>query len=222
MEYRQMTSKTTLTALTLAAVLGVAAYTALPAGAQDGDMGMGDSSRMPPFETVDADKDGKITPAEIAALRKATVLGSDSNGDGKLSAEELTAQQVRGMTERAAARSARMILMLDVDGDGLLSVEEMAAGPGPMRMFDRLDTDGDGAITKAEADAATERMQGRQQGNDREGRGHQGRGHDGQSGKGRGGHGEGGHGEGNGHHGGQGSGGGMGQGNGSSDDDGSN
>jgi Ca2+-binding EF-hand superfamily protein len=216
-----MTSKTTLTALTLAAVLGVAAYTALPAGAQDGGMGMGmgmaDNSRMPPFETADADKDGKITPAEIAALRKATVLGSDANADGKLSAEELTAQQVRSMTERAAARSARMILMLDVDGDGLLSVEEMAAGPGPMRMFDRLDSDGDGAITKAEADAAAERMQGRQGGKDRDGRNHNGRGHGEHGGEGQDGRGQGG-----GHHGGQGSGGGMGQGNGSSDDDGSN
>ena len=95
-----MTSKTTLTALTLAAIMGVAAYTALPAGAQDSGMGMGDNARMPPFETVDADKDGKITAAEIAAHRKATVLGSDTNGDGKLSAEELTARQVRQMTER--------------------------------------------------------------------------------------------------------------------------
>jgi Ca2+-binding EF-hand superfamily protein len=215
-----MTSKTTLTALTLAAILGVAAYTALPAGAQDGGMGMGmpEHGQMAAFETADADKDGKVTPAEIAALRKANVLGTDTNGDGKLSAEELTAQQVRAMTERATARSARMILMLDVDGDGLLSVEEMAAGPGPMRMFERMDADGDGAITKAEADAATERMQGREGREGREGRGHQGRGHGGKDGQKQGG----------GHHGGQGSGGGMGSGggqgsgNGQGSDDSSN
>lgn len=177
-----MTSKTTLTALTLAAILGVAAYTALPAGAQDGGMGMGEAAPMPPFETADADKDGKITPAEIAGQRKAMILGTDANGDGKLSAEELAAGQIRMMTERANARSARMILMMDVDGDGLLSVEEMAAGPGPMRMFDRLDTDGDGAISKPEADAMAERMQGRQGG---KGRGHGGK--DGKHGGGQGG-----------------------------------
>ena len=84
-----MTSKTTLTALALAGALGVASYTALPSGAQDGglEMGLADGARMPPFDTVDADKDGKITAAEIAALRKATVLGTDTDGDGKLSAE---------------------------------------------------------------------------------------------------------------------------------------
>jgi len=72
-----MKSKATLTALTLAAILGVAAYTSLPAGAQDGDMGMGmgmgQGSAMPDFDTLDADKDGKVTPAEIAEYRKATV-----------------------------------------------------------------------------------------------------------------------------------------------------
>lgn len=172
-----MTSKTTLTALTLAAILGVAAYTALPAGAQDGGMGMGmgEAAPMPPFETLDADKDGKITPAEIAGQRKAMILGTDANGDGKLSAEELAAGQIRMMTERANARSARMVVMMDVDDDGLLSVEEFAAGPGPMRMFDQLDTDGDGAISKPEADAMAERMQGRQGG--------KGRGHGGKDGK---------------------------------------
>lgn len=203
-----MKSKATLTALTLAAILGVAASTSLPAGAQDGGMGMGmgQESVMPDFDTLDADRDGKVTPAEIAEHRKATVLGADANGDGKLSADELTAQQVSRMTERAAARSARMILMMDVDGDGLLSVEELAAGPGQMRMFDRMDADGDGAITRAEADAAAERMQGRQDRGEGRGKG-EGRGH---GGKGGGHHG--------GHHGGQGGqGGGMGNGPGADD-----
>jgi Ca2+-binding EF-hand superfamily protein len=110
------------------------------------------------FDQLDADKDGKVTEAEIAASRAARVKAADANGDGLMSAEELAAMQLAEMTERATAMAAEMIARMDSDGNGLLSAAEMAARPGPARLFDRIDTDGDGAISRAEADAAAEKM----------------------------------------------------------------
>jgi hypothetical protein len=119
------------------------------------------------FDALDADKDGKVTEAEIEAARTARVTTADANKDGLMSAEELAAMQLAEMTARANAMAAEMITRMDSDGDGLLSVAEMAAGPGPARFFDRVDTDGDGAISRAEADAAAEMMADRRGGDRR-------------------------------------------------------
>lgn len=119
------------------------------------------------FDQLDADKDGKVTAAEIEAARTARVTAADANKDGLMSADELAAMHLAEMTERANAMAAEMISRMDSDGDGLLSVAEMAAGPGPARFFDRADTDGDGAISRAEADAAAEKMADRRGGDRR-------------------------------------------------------
>lgn len=110
------------------------------------------------FAAIDADKDGKITQAEIDAHRAAQAKALDTDGDGLLSAEELAAMHLQNATTRANDRAARMIERMDSDGDGKLSAAEMAARPMPARMFDRLDTDKDGAITEAELAAARDRM----------------------------------------------------------------
>ncbi len=173
-----------LTAATLAALVAATLTTALPAAArgpgmgqgiiQEGMMGAGMRGQGPflmlEFDAIDTDKDGKITVAELDAHRAAAVVGTDANNDGKLSAEELAAQDLRMMTERANTRAARMIETLDTDGDSLLSAAEMAARPMPDRIFDRLDADGDGAITKAEAETARTRMAERMEGGRRHGK----------------------------------------------------
>ena len=79
----------------------------------------------------------------------------DSNGDGKITAEELPEQ-------------AQRILQMDRDGDGVITREEISQGPpggrfgqgrgmapgGPgeraERMFEELDSNGDGRVTKEE------------------------------------------------------------------------
>ncbi len=110
------------------------------------------------FDTVDADKDGKVTPAEVTAARAARFAAADANADGKLDRAELAAQAQKMMAERMAARA---LDMLDADRDGALSAEEMADGPGMgSRMFTRIDADKDGALTRAEVDAARENMRG--------------------------------------------------------------
>ncbi|MBC2837091.1 EF-hand domain-containing protein [Gemmobacter straminiformis] len=122
-----------------------------------GGEGMGPMAQFD-FAAIDADKDGKITQAEMTAWRASQVIGVDADKDGKLSADELKAMHMARMEERAANMATQMIERLDVDGDGLLGVEEMAARPGPAMMFDRIDADGDGAVTQEEVDAARAAM----------------------------------------------------------------
>ncbi|MES2843624.1 MAG: calcium sensor EFh [Pseudomonadota bacterium] len=156
-----------LTAVLLAAVTGAALSTAALADnrmGMGGQMGMGDQMGMGErgmgfdFAAVDADKDGKITQAELDAFRTAEVTAVDTNADGKLSAEELTAMHVARMTERATAMAAQMVERMDSDGDGLLTAAEMATRPGPAMLFDRFDADSDGAVTEAEIEAARSKM----------------------------------------------------------------
>lgn len=163
MEIRMFTNNTKLLLLTTAVALGLSGA-ALAAGP-----GMGDGAG--PFamklEAMDADKDGKVTEAEIDAFQAARIAAADADGDGLMSASELSAMHLAQMSERAEAMAARMIEEFDADGDGKLSGAEMAARPMPARMFGRIDTDNDGAITQEEVDAAMEKMEGR-----RGGRGH--------------------------------------------------
>lgn len=164
----------------VAALMGAAAY------AQDvmPEPGMGKGMAFD-FAALDADKDGKVTQAEVDAFHAAKVKAADTNADGKLSAEELAAMQMAAMQQRAADRAAKMITKLDTDADGMLSVAEMAARPGAGRMFQMMDTDSDGAITQAEADAAQQAMQDHRGG--KQGKGGHGKGGHGKDGHGMGG-----------------------------------
>lgn len=111
------------------------------------------------FEVLDADGDGKVTPAELEAQKAARFKASDTNGDGMLSVEEMVEQSKRQATERRTQRVKQMVERLDSDGDGMLSVSEMEAmGKGRQAakgegMFKRLDADGDGAISAKEYEA---------------------------------------------------------------------
>lgn len=165
--------KSTKTALAILSVAGALFATATLAQMGPGEgmgqgmgggmgEGMGDGMRggqmlMDQFDLIDADKDGKITAAELAAHRQARFTAADANADGKLDADELTAFHTAQMAERMATRTGRMMQWLDANGDGALSADEMPDGPSAERLA-RLDADGDGAISKAEAQAAMERM----------------------------------------------------------------
>ncbi|MCU0899018.1 MAG: histidine kinase [Cypionkella sp.] len=121
--------------------------------------GMGGGMPMMDFTAMDADKDGKVTEAELTAHRAAQIAAVDSDGDGFLTAAELAAAHVKAATERAEARATQMIEHRDADGDGKLSAAEMTVRPMPARLFERLDADQDGALTEAELAAARDRMQ---------------------------------------------------------------
>lgn len=135
-----------------AAVALALACLAVPALAQSGPGDM----LLDQFDAIDGDKDGSISPAEIAAHRLARFADSDTNGDGLLSAEELSAAHIARITEQASSRTAEMLRWLDGNGDGQLSIEEMPDGPSPRRLA-RLDANDDGLISRDEAEAAIER-----------------------------------------------------------------
>jgi Ca2+-binding EF-hand superfamily protein len=126
--------------------------------AEQGKMGMGGPGEgraamlAEMFDTIDADKDGKLTYAEMEAHRKAEFDAADTNKDGALSADELSARALARFQEKLAQRTQGMLDNMDNDGSGSLSPEEMGEGPG-MRNFARIDADNDGAITNEEIKA---------------------------------------------------------------------
>lgn len=78
--------------------------------------------------------------------------GADTDGDGKLGADEIAAHMIAAMTERTNEQAARMVDFLDRDDDGFLTEEELTPPrPDP---FAAMDADGDGQISREEFDAA--------------------------------------------------------------------
>ncbi len=137
--------------------------TAVPGVSQadTGPGGMGAALLLDRFDQVDADKDGKVTKAEVEAFRAARFAAADTDKNGSLSPEELAAFQEQEMAARKAARATRMLERLDANSDGQLSAEEFAAMGQRRSPFDRADTDGDGAVSKAEAEVLMKDMAGR-------------------------------------------------------------
>ena len=130
--------KTTLVAVALmGALLGSAAL------AEQGEMGMGMGGPGGP---------GEGRGAMLEAHRKAEFDAADTNKDGALSAEELSARALARFQEKLAERTQGMLDNMDNDGSGSLSPDEMGEGPG-MRNFAKIDADNDGAITTEEIQA---------------------------------------------------------------------
>lgn len=112
------------------------------------------------FEMMDLNKDGEITKEEAETAGAQRFSEADADGDGFISPEEMQAR----MAARIEDRQKALFEHKDTDKDGRLSQEEMTGGEGGKRlerMFDRLDANDDGKITRAEADAARERMRER-------------------------------------------------------------
>ncbi|MDR0809681.1 MAG: hypothetical protein LBE86_11260 [Gemmobacter sp.] len=111
------------------------------------------------FAAADTDGDGRLTPDEMKAIRAARIADLDADKDGRISAEEMIARDMRGAETRIRARVAAMMERMDADGDGTLTAAEVLSMPMPgEQMLGWLDKDNDGAVSKAEFDAARERM----------------------------------------------------------------
>ena len=118
------------------------------------------------FDTIDANKDGRLSKEEMHAARKAgrdkhkqdmqaKFKAADTNGDGAVSKQEAEAAKLDKLTKHFDT--------LDANKDGKLTTEEMQASRKAMHekfkgkfeeKFKAADKDGDGALTKQEAEAA--------------------------------------------------------------------
>ena len=168
----KLTTKTGFGIAALVVALVGTAAVAEKQGGPDGPMAGPAMMQGFSFATVDANKDGKITPDELTAWQTARVTTADTDADGKLSVDELAAAQLKAMTAVVTTRATDMVAKLDTDGDKMLSAAELARAPMEKDMFSHLDTNNDGVVDKAEADAAVRMIQhghGRHGGHDQTG-----------------------------------------------------
>jgi Ca2+-binding EF-hand superfamily protein len=92
---------------------------------------------------LDADKDGKVTLAEIVQSKQSWLQDFDANKDGAVTRAELDA----GFQARRTEHLEQMFAKQDADKDGVISREESAL---PARWFARVDANNDGKLTREE------------------------------------------------------------------------
>ena len=128
--------KLTLTALVIGSGLALAgtvlAGTDCHAGKGGGRMGH-----------LDADKDGKVTLAEIVQSKQSWLRDFDANKDGAVTRAEFDA----GFQARRGEHLNQMFAKQDTNKDGVISREESAM---PGRWFARIDANSDGKLTREE------------------------------------------------------------------------
>jgi Ca2+-binding EF-hand superfamily protein len=131
----------------------------VPALAAPGDP---DAGKAPPARErtsalmrYDTDKDGFVDRKEWAAGQEARFRLLDTNGDGKLTRDELFAGNRTPPTDRQIRGQATYFRLLDADKDGTVSKAEFLSLAE--RNFARCDLDKDGRITTAECRQALRR-----------------------------------------------------------------
>lgn len=109
-------------------------------GMQDGDA----PSLSRTFRLLDTNGDGKVSLDEINAEQTRLIGAADVDGDGKLSVDEF---RRRGWWFQKLHTTTLFDLM-DANGDQTLSAEEITSPSA--RWFKRYDKDSDGGVTPAE------------------------------------------------------------------------
>lgn len=99
------------------------------------------------IQRFDKNKNGVLEVTELPKLLQERLAAADTNRDGKLSAEELTAHRA-AFQGHHGKRFAR----LDKNGDGVLTKDEV--GEGKWERIAKADADKDGKVTQAELQQA--------------------------------------------------------------------
>lgn len=116
------------------------------------------------FTDMDANKDGKVTRAEVESFTKARAAEIDADKDGKITPAELRAFIDKQRERRIAERLARA----DKDGDGTVTVKEFEEAAN--WYIARFDRNGDGVIEKVDPQRGDRRHYRRSHGHDGYGR----------------------------------------------------
>lgn len=127
------------------------------------------------FEAIDVNRDGVITPSEMATAQR-TTLGSqnesimkmlDKDGNGSVTNEEYMEFYGKLATgNKELEQVKKQFTTLDIDGNGEISAEELGAfREGSIEQeneefFKAVDTDKDGQITKQEYYTFVEGLKG--------------------------------------------------------------
>jgi Ca2+-binding EF-hand superfamily protein len=107
------------------------------------------------LERIDANRDGKVTSAEVKSSAEGLFASADADHDGRVTKQEREAfqQQLHAKFEAGhATRMAKRFAKDDSDHDGRLNRKE--ASRMPDERFARIDGDKDGQLSKAELEAA--------------------------------------------------------------------
>jgi hypothetical protein len=118
------------------------------------------AAETPPTPTrglmrYDTNHDGFVDHAEWTAAQEARFKQLDTNGDGKLTKDEMFVGNGAPATDRQMQRQAGYFRLLDTDKDGFVSKAEFMAQAE--RNFARCDLDKDGRINTAECRQALRR-----------------------------------------------------------------
>jgi Ca2+-binding EF-hand superfamily protein len=97
------------------------------------------------FNSLDSNKDGKITFDEIKPKAEKRVLQLDADKDGIVTAAEIDAF----LEKQIERRKTRLMSRLDGDKDGKITQQEIDAFIEAL--FNEADSDHDGSVTLAEA-----------------------------------------------------------------------
>jgi Ca2+-binding EF-hand superfamily protein len=103
------------------------------------------------MKAMDTNGDGKVSAEEHAAGASRMFETMDANKDGKVTAVEMEGAHQRVTGKKATKGempAADKIKAVDTNGDGVLTAEEHRAGS--KSMFERMDTDHDGFLTREE------------------------------------------------------------------------
>lgn len=105
---------------------------------------------MASMAKMDSNGDGKVSLQEMQAKKLAKTMRLDANGDGRLTKAEYSARmmqryQAKGMDQaRAQAKIDKLFAKEDLNQDGVLSADEIRQATA--RRFARIDAQGSGYI----------------------------------------------------------------------------